>query len=120
MFKYSHRFLEKLAGEKIDYLDFDRNWLDLQGFEVASEEVCGDDAIVELEVKANRPDMLSHLGVLREYYVYKGYKREPDGFSQEKAAEKSRSYASQDKGNQHDGMGPQPPQMGRPFLGMTY
>ena len=78
MFKYSHRFLEKLAGEKIDYLDFDRNWLDLQGFEVASEEVCGDDAIVELEVKANRPDMLSHLGVLREYYVYKGYKREPN------------------------------------------
>lgn len=50
----------------------------------------------------------------------KGYKREPDGFSQEKAAEKSRSYASQDKGNQHNCVSPQPFQMGRPFLGMTY
>lgn len=77
MFKYSHRFLEKLAGEPIDYKDFDRNWLDLQGFEVACEEEVDDDAIVELEVKANRPDMLSHLGVLREYYVYKKYNKEP-------------------------------------------
>ena len=77
MFKYSHRFLEKLAGEPIDYKDFDRNWLDLQGFEVACEEEMNDDAIVELEVKANRPDMLSHLGVLREYYVYKKYNKEP-------------------------------------------
>lgn len=77
MFKYSHRFLEKLAGEPIDYKDFDRNWLDLQGFEVACEEELDDDAIVELEVKANRPDMLSHLGVLREYYVYKKYNKEP-------------------------------------------
>lgn len=77
MFKYSHKFLEKLAGETIDYKDFDRNWLDLQGFEVACEEELDDDAIVELEVKANRPDMLSHLGVLREYYVYKNYNREP-------------------------------------------
>ena len=77
MFKYSHRFLEKLAGEKIDYVDFDRNWLDMQGFEVASEESVDDDAIIELEVKANRPDMLSHLGVLREYYVYKNYNKLP-------------------------------------------
>ena len=77
MFKYSHRFLEKLAGEPIDYKDFDRNWLDLQGFEVACEEELDDDAIIELEVKANRPDMLSHLGVLREYYVYKKYNKEP-------------------------------------------
>lgn len=77
MFKYSHRFLEKLAGEKIDYLDFDKNWLDLQGFEVASEVKFDDDAVIELEVKANRPDMLSHLGVLREYYVYKNYNKLP-------------------------------------------
>lgn len=77
MFKYSHRFLENLAGEKIDYVDFDRNWLDMQGFEVAGEVPVDDDTIVELEVKANRPDMLSHLGVLREYYVYKNYNRLP-------------------------------------------
>ena len=77
MFKYSHRFLENLAKEEIDYKDFDKNWLDLQGFEVAGEVPVGNDAIVELEVKANRPDMLSHLGVLREYYCYKGYNRLP-------------------------------------------
>ena len=71
MFKYSKLWLERLAKEKIDIEDFDRNWLDLQGFEVATETKVGDDTIVELEVKANRPDMLSHLGVLREYYVYK-------------------------------------------------
>lgn len=71
MFKYSKLWLEKIANEKIDIKDFDKNWLDLQGFEVATETPMGDDVIVELEVKANRPDMLSHLGVLREYYVYK-------------------------------------------------
>ncbi len=78
MFKYSHKFLEKLAGEKIDYVDFDKNWLDLQGFEVANEVPVDDDTIIELEVKANRPDMLSHLGVLREYYVFKGYGKLPE------------------------------------------
>lgn len=71
MFKYSKLWLEKIANEKIDIEDFDKNWLDLQGFEVATETPMGDDIVVELEVKANRPDMLSHLGVLREYYVYK-------------------------------------------------
>lgn len=78
MFRYSKLWLEKLAKEKIDIEDFDRNWLDLQGFEVATETKCGDDTIVELEVKANRPDMLSHLGVLREYYVYKKRNCLPD------------------------------------------
>lgn len=78
MFKYSKLWLERLAKEKIDIGDFDRNWLDLQGFEVATETKVGDDIIVELEVKANRPDMLSHLGVLREYYVYKKRNCLPD------------------------------------------
>ena len=45
MFKYSHRFLENLAKEPIDYKDFDKNWLDLQGFEVASEVPVEDDTI---------------------------------------------------------------------------
>ena len=71
MFKYSKNWLSKIAYEDIDYKDFDRNWLDLQGFEVATETKINDDVIIELEVKANRPDILSHLGVLREYYVYK-------------------------------------------------
>ena len=71
MFKFSKNWLEKLANEKIDYKDFDKNWLDLQGFEVATETAINDDVVIELEVKANRPDMLSHLGILREYNVYK-------------------------------------------------
>lgn len=71
MFKFSKNWLEKLANEKIDYKDFDKNWLDLQGFEVATETPINDDVVIELEVKANRPDMLSHIGVLREYNVYK-------------------------------------------------
>ena len=78
MFKYSKLWLESLAGEKIDIHDFDKNWLDLQGFEVATETQVDDDIVVELEVKANRPDMLSHLGVLREYYVYKKRNCLPD------------------------------------------
>ncbi len=71
MFKYSRNWLSKLVNDEVDYKDFDKNWLDIQGFEVATEENVGDDEIIELEVKANRPDMLSHLGVMREYYVYK-------------------------------------------------
>ena len=78
MFKYSKNWLERLAGEKIDIKDFDKNWLDLQGFEVATETPVGDDVVVELEVKANRPDMLSHIGVLREYNVYKHNSKMPE------------------------------------------
>ena len=67
------------------------------------------------------PYFLYHIMIEKVYEdKAKGYKRDPDGFSQEKAAEKSRSYASQDKGNQHNCVSPQPFQMGRPFLGMTY
>ncbi len=77
MFKYSKLWLERLAKEQIDISDFNSNWLDLQGFEVATVATVGSDSIVELEVKANRPDMLSHLGVLREYNVYKGRKDLP-------------------------------------------
>jgi len=90
MFKYSKLWLEKLAKEKIDIEDFDRNWLDLQGFEVATEVKTGDDTIVELEVKANRPDMLSHLGVLREYYVYKKRNCLPDVSSKLKLVENTK------------------------------
>lgn len=77
MFKYSKNWLSKIAKSDVDYKDFDKNWLDLQGFEIATEEKVGDDEIIEIEVKANRPDMLSHLGVLREFNVYKGGKTLP-------------------------------------------
>lgn len=47
------------------------------------------------------------------------YERKPDGFSKKKTAEESRDYAAENKGDQHDCMGPQPLKMGRPFLGMA-
>ena len=47
------------------------------------------------------------------------YKRKPDGLSKKKTAEESRDYAAENKGDQHDCMGPQPLQMRRPFLGMA-
>ena len=47
------------------------------------------------------------------------YERKPDGFSKKKTAEESRDYAAENKGGQHDGMGPQPLKMRRPFLGMA-
>lgn len=78
MFKYSKNWLSKIAKSEVDYKDFDKNWLDLQGFEIATEEKIGNDEIIEIEVKANRPDMLSHLGVLREFNVYKGGKTVPN------------------------------------------
>ncbi len=78
MFKYSKNWLSKITQTQIDYKDFDKNWLDLQGFEISTEEKVGDDEIIEIEVKANRPDMLSHLGVWREFNVYKGGKTVPN------------------------------------------
>ena len=65
MFKYSKKWLERLAKDNIDIKDFDKNWLDLQGFEVATETEVNGDVVVELEVKANRPDMLSRHGRYR-------------------------------------------------------
>src|SRR5580704_16497937 len=40
--------------------------LSLRGFEVASVERRGDDAVIDLEITANRPDCLSVLGLARE------------------------------------------------------
>ena len=40
--------------------------LALRGFEVASVERRGDDAVIDFEITANRPDCLSVLGLARE------------------------------------------------------
>ena len=38
----------------------------LRGFEVASIETIGDDAVIDFEITANRPDCLSVVGLARE------------------------------------------------------
>src|SRR5580704_8721547 len=40
--------------------------LALRGFEVASVERLGDDAVIDFEITANRPDCLSIVGLARE------------------------------------------------------
>ena len=40
--------------------------LGLRGFEVASIEMIGSDAVIDFEITANRPDCLSVLGLARE------------------------------------------------------
>ena len=71
MFKFSYNWLAKESEIQTDYEEL-LHWLDIQGFEIASIEDYGDDKAVEIEVKANRPDMLSVAGVLREYYAGRG------------------------------------------------
>ena len=48
------------------------NILNLQGFEVKSEQNLGNDRVITIEVKANRADMLSHIGIAREVCAFKG------------------------------------------------
>ena len=45
--------------------------LDLQGFEVKNKNSYNSDTIITIEVKANRPDMLSHIGIAREIQAFK-------------------------------------------------
>ena len=74
MFKFSYNWLAEECETEINYDEL-LEWLNLQGFEIATVEECPDgDRLVEIEVKANRPDMLSVAGVLREYYSGKGMK----------------------------------------------
>ncbi len=70
MFKFPVKWLKSVRDTEILYDEL-LKWLREQGFELASLEDVGDDKLVEIEVKANRPDMLSVAGVLREVYISK-------------------------------------------------
>lgn len=54
------------------YVDFDLPPGELcerltgRGLEIEGYEVAADDFVIEIEIKANRPDLLSHIGVARE------------------------------------------------------
>ncbi len=73
MFKCSLNWIKKccqkdVTSEKILEI------LNLQGFEIKSTEDTEDDTVITIEVKANRPDMLSHIGVAREICAFLGEK----------------------------------------------
>ncbi len=70
MFKFPFNWLKSVSDVEFSYDEL-LSWLRYQGFELASLEDAGDDKLVEIEVKANRPDMLSVAGVLREAYISK-------------------------------------------------
>lgn len=70
MFQFPLNLLRSVSDTEVDYDEL-LEWLRYQGFEIASIEKAGDDTLIEIEVKANRPDMLSVEGVLREVYISK-------------------------------------------------
>lgn len=70
MFQFPFNLLKSVSDTPVDYDEL-LEWLRYQGFEIASIEKAGDDTLIEIEVKANRPDMLSVEGVLREVYISK-------------------------------------------------
>ena len=66
MFVVSYKWLIEILGKDISF-DEILKALDLQGFEVKSiEDLEDNEHLITIEVKANRPDMLSHFGVARE------------------------------------------------------
>jgi phenylalanyl-tRNA synthetase beta chain len=69
MFKVSINWLIEIIqsnlGRKI-FLDEVLKILEIQGFEVKTIQDTGEDKVITIEVKANRPDMLCHFGVARE------------------------------------------------------
>lgn len=70
MFKFSIDWLKKYCGENIKSEEI-FHILNMQGFEFQGKEKVGKDFITEIEVKANRPDMLSHMGIAREIKAFK-------------------------------------------------
>ena len=70
MFQFPFNLLKNVSDIEVNYDEL-LEWLRYQGFEIASIEKVGDDTLIEIEVKANRPDMLSVEGVLREVYISK-------------------------------------------------
>ena len=72
MFRYSKKWLNDISINKIDHNELYKIIYDA-GFEYGGIEKFEDDELVEIEVKANRPDVLCQYGVLREYYAYKSW-----------------------------------------------
>lgn len=71
MFKFSFNWLKDYCSQNIKF-DDTLSILNLQGFEFQGHKKVGNDIITAIEVKANRPDMLSHMGIARELKAYAG------------------------------------------------
>lgn len=70
MFKFSFEWLKDYCGKEITPEEI-FSILNIQGFEFQGKEEIGNDIVTAIEVKANRPDMLSHIGIAREIKAYK-------------------------------------------------
>lgn len=70
MFKFSFNRIKDLCSGNLSSSEL-LEILNLQGFEVKSVQEIGDDTEITIEVKANRPDMLSHLGISREVCAFR-------------------------------------------------
>lgn len=73
MFKFSFDWLKDYCGKNAKFDDIISK-LKIQGFEFQGSQKAGDDVVTAIEVKANRPDMLSHLGIAREIKAFDGQK----------------------------------------------
>lgn len=71
MFKFSLNWLRDYCGKDAKYEDIMKK-LKSQGFEFDGNQKIEDDIVTAIEVKANRPDMLYHLGIAREIKAYDG------------------------------------------------
>lgn len=71
MFKFSFNWLKDYCGENSKFNDIISK-LKIQGFEFQGSQKIGSDVITAIEVKANRPDMLSHMGIAREIKAFDG------------------------------------------------
>ena len=74
MFAVSYKWIVEILKEDVSFSTI-LKILNLQGFEVKSvDDLENGDHIITIEVKANRPDMLSHFGVSREIASFLGIK----------------------------------------------
>lgn len=73
MFKFSFEWLKDYCGENIKFDDIISK-LKIQGFEFQGSQKAENDIVTAIEVKANRPDMLSHIGIAREIKAFDGQK----------------------------------------------
>lgn len=73
MFKFSLNWLRDYCGKEMTFEDIMQK-LKLQGFEFQGSQKAHDDIVTAIEVKANRPDMLYHMGIAREIKAFDGEK----------------------------------------------
>ena len=71
MFKFSLNWLRDYCGKDAQYDEIMKK-LKVQGFEFDGNQEIEDDIVTAIEVKANRPDMLCHMGIAREIKAFDG------------------------------------------------